>query len=393
MKTGGGTEEGKIAKTKIFPDVDSRFKFSIVFVQKSKPSDADNFSALFYLNNPHDLHAKKPLDYSLKMVKSFSPDNLSIMEFGQERDYELCSKIRAEHDLLGKLNVKMRREFNLTDDNKLFKKKKENEDDLPLFEGKMIHQFNSVFSQANYFIEKDKGHEELIQREANRIKKQSRASFKQKEIRQQIEQNNLLLEYQTYRLAYRVIARSTDERTFISTIIPKNSFSVYSVYNIINLHYEFNNGKLTQNKPDEGILVYYMALFNSFVLNYYLRNKISANLTTNFLYELPIPKAEPNLSNKIIQIAFALLYNKSHGKLYEDLRVSLGIDKAYTDLYNDSFTHNQLRAELEILIAKDLYGLNKGDWQYLTSTFVYGENQTTRTELNEIIRISNELSI
>lgn len=79
--------------------------------------------------------------------------------------------------------------------------------------------------------------------------------------------------------------------------------------------------------------------------------------------------------------------------MYEDLRVSLGIDKAYTDLYNDSFTHNQLRAELEILIAKDLYGLNKGDWQYLTSTFVYGENQTTRTELNEIIRISNELSI
>ena len=67
----------------------------------------------------------------------------------------------------------------------------------------------------------------------------------------------------------------------------------------------------------------------------------------------------------------------------------LGIDKKFVDVYKDDITHYQLRAELEILIAKELYGLDKNDWQYLTSTFVYGEDEITRKELDEIISISN----
>ena len=112
-----------------------------------------------------------------------------------------------------------------------------------------------------------------------------------------------------------------------------------------------------------------------------------------YLYELPIPEVNEADKKMIINKAFALLYYKSESKLYNGLRKDLNIDLQELSLYADSLTHNQLRAELEVFIAEKLYGLNAADWQYLASTFTYGENPVTRTELNEIIRISNALFV
>ena len=42
-----------------------------------------------------------------------------------------------------------------------------------------------------------------------------------------------------------------------------------------------------------------VALFNSLVLNYYIRNKISANVNLFYLYELPIPKLADKLRAKL----------------------------------------------------------------------------------------------
>lgn len=52
----------------------------------------------------------------------------------------------------------------------------------------------------------------------------------------------------------------------------------------------------------------------------------------------------------------------------------------------------QIRAALEVLIAKELYALTASDWKYLTSTFVYGSpTSSTKQELDEIIRVSKEM--
>jgi hypothetical protein len=59
--------------------------------------------------------------------------------------------------------------------------------------------------------------------------------------------------------------------------------------------------------------------------------------------------------------------------------------------YHESPKLHRLRAELEVLIAKELYGLNKADWEFLTSTFIYGEDSATKAELDEVIKISKEI--
>ncbi len=120
-------------KTKLFPDVHPQFKFSIVFVKKEKPGQDDFFNSMFYLTNPAELYSNDPLPFNLEMVKRFSPDNLSILEFRNERDYLLCKKIRFDHLTLRESGFVLKREFNVTDDRTLFKTERNN--NIVVFEG------------------------------------------------------------------------------------------------------------------------------------------------------------------------------------------------------------------------------------------------------------------
>ena len=48
------------------------------------------------------------------------------------------------------------------------------------------------------------------------------------------------------------------------------------------------------------------------------------------------------------------------------------------------------RANLEVFIARGLYGLDAGDWEHLTGTFTFGGESESKQELDEIIRRSRE---
>ena len=51
---------------------------------------------------------------------------------------------------------------------------------------------------------------------------------------------------------------------------------------------------------------------------------------------------------------------------------------------------NPNRPRLEVLVAREVYGLDAADWRHLTGTFTYGSGDT-RTELDDIIARSREL--
>ncbi len=314
---------GEEITIKPFPDVDNRFKFSIVSVKKEHAADNDvTFNAKFYLHHPAELHTP-PIEYSQKMVKKFSPENLSIMEFRTPKDYRLCSKIRGEHPLLGDVGIVFRREFHMTDDGKLFKKRKSNEDDYVLYEGKMIHQFNANFSSQNYYVSEKEGRSQLLSKEAYRIKKELK--LPNTEFEKTVEDGSFKLDYQTYRFVYRSIGSSTNERTLIGTIIPPQVFTGHSLNYLINFSYELGDEGIIQKQVTHEDLVNMMALFNSLTLNYYIRNKISANLTMNFIYELPIPTATEDQKTAIIHNAFSLLSRNDTTGTFDELGKALRV--------------------------------------------------------------------
>lgn len=50
-----------------------------------------------------------------------------------------------------------------------------------------------------------------------------------------------------------------------------------------------------------------------------------------------------------------------------------------------------IRAELEVIIAKELYGLTSEEWDYLTSTFIYGDESDSKKELDLIFEQSKTI--
>ncbi len=155
---------------------------------------------------------------------------------------------------------------------------------------------------------------------------------------------------------------------------------------LVNFSYELQGtNSFVQIKRDAGSIIYLMTLWNSLTLNYYIRNKISANLTMNFIYELPLPEEKEDITKSLIRKGFQLLAAKSDQTLFNDLAEELGITP------NPVTNEIQTRAEIEVLIARDLYGLTREEWGYLTSTFIYGDESASKQELDQIIVRSKEL--
>ena len=372
-------EKGREKTKHIFPDVDSCFKFGFFKVVKGeKPADNHTFDARFYLLDPKDAFAP-PIRYSVKIIRRFSPENFGIMEFRSERDYELCTKIRGEHPLLQSLGFRLSTELHMTNDNHFFRKlggKKSAAGQLPLYEGKMIHQFDAKYSPGNYAVEEDEVREELLRKEIYRLAKlvrevepkklESKAVPEkrdelEKRLREIFKAKKFKLQYEYPRTVYREIGRTTDERTIIATEVPANVCLNNKLPYAAPFNYELSDKcQLEQIELDANETRSLLALFNSLVLNFYLRSKISATLNMFYMYELPIPKVTAAQKKNLADAAAKLLKNPRDVKE---------------------------RAALETFIARELYGLSRDDWQHLTDTFTFGGGES-KAELDEIIRQS-----
>ncbi|MFM7790783.1 MAG: hypothetical protein ACKO90_22575, partial [Microcystis panniformis] len=105
-------------------------------------------------------------------------------------------------------NLKLTSEFNMTTDSHLFKTEPA-KGRLPLYEGKMIHQFTHRYALPKYWLDEKEARQALLKR--GEVDK------------------GQILDYQTYRLGFRDVARNTDIRTMIATILPPNLFCPHTM--------------------------------------------------------------------------------------------------------------------------------------------------------------------
>jgi hypothetical protein len=365
---------------KIFPDVHPQYKFGFLHIVKGVPTPDDHtFDARFYLHDPAQITAP-PVRYNIHMLRRFSPTNLLLMEFRSERDYELCAKIRNEHPLLGDLGHQFRRELHMTEDSHFFHKSRAERlktGQLALYEGKMVYQFDNQYAPRTYYVVEKEVREELLRKELFRLAQIVRGSptlegkpvpASREELEARLRQvfiaKKFKLHYEFQRLAYRAVGRTTDERTLIAAIVPRDVCLSHSLYYLTPVSYLIGaNGKLTQVPVESDLAVVLVAIFNSLVGNYYFRSKVSANLNISFLEELPIPKLADKLRTRLAAAAEKMLATPRDTKE---------------------------RAKLEVLVARDVYGLDLDDWRHLTGTFTYGGGES-KADLDAIIARSREL--
>lgn len=319
----------------IFEGVDSRFKFVVLTYGKGRSTD--RFPAAFMRQDVGELVAfprRGGLPVSVSLVRRLSPDSLSIMEFKSSLDMELASRLLV-YPLLGESsagpwNLIFSSEFHMTNDSRLFCVASASEC-LPLFEGKMIHHFTHDFAQPRYWIKESAARKALLKRS---------------------EDTGQQLDYQDYRLAFRDIARNTDERTLISTILPPCAFAGNTLY---------------VSKPSSHLtLLLTAAVFNSFVIDYYIRQKVSTHCNLFYVYQLPIPRLTEKDATfaPIVERAARLTCTSPE---FDDLAAEVGLGSHENGATNP-VERARLRAELDGLVAH-LYGLTEEEFAHILSTF------------------------
>jgi hypothetical protein len=257
------------------------------------------------------------------------------MEFRGEQDIIIIKKMFRHPKLGDKLdgiwNFKLNAEFHMTGDSKLFRQK-EAKGLLPLYEGKMIHQFTHLAAKPRYWLHEDEARQSLLSRD-------------------EIDEGQEM-DYQEYRLSYRAIARSTDSRTLISTVLPPNVFCGHSLNISASLGYEE--------------VLFVCAVLNSFCFDFALRQQVSANLTMFFIYQTPVPRLQKGDRHfsEIVERAAKLICTTPE---FDDLAQEVGLGSHHNGI-TDEVERAKLRAELDGMIAH-LYNLTETEFTHILSTF------------------------
>ena len=321
----------------IFEDVHRSFKFAVLTFEKGGRTEC--FPAAFMRHDVSELNDFPNEDgiwFDVNLIERTSPSTLSITEFKNALGIRIADKM-LRFPLLGERpadvwNVKFSTEFDTGGDSDLF------HDEaacgrLPLFQGRMIWQYQHNFARPRFWIDGNAGRKRVL--------------------RKGEDDSGQMFGYQSYRLAHRRQASSTNKRTFIASILPTQVFASDSLY-------------VTSEPKDLAALLMLTALANSYACDWLLRQKVDANINWNFVAQLPVPRlkqGDPNFES-IVHRAAQLICTTSE---FDDLAAEVGLGSHHNGV-TDPQQRAKLRAELDGIIAH-IYGLTEDEFAYVLSTF------------------------
>lgn len=113
-------------------------------------------------------------------------------------------------------------------------------------------------------------------------------------------------------------------------------------------------------------MLFSTAVFNSLVIDYCLRQKVTTNLNMFYLYQLPVPRLTKNDRNfnDIVQRAAKLICTTPE---FDELAQEVGLG-SHQQGVTDEAKRAKLRAELDGMIAH-LYGLTEDEFSYILTRF------------------------
>lgn len=310
----------------IFEAVDNRYKFAVLsFDGENKHSSNANtdFRAFFYRRDLGDLNNNElKMHYPFDFLFNMEPERYAMVESRNKNIFDLFRKIRTTFKPLRDTNmIAFRRDFDRTNDSdKFISIQDATKEDVPLYEGKYINQFVIKPENIEYAISK------------NTVEQKIKGDI------------------DTYRIALRAIASSTNKRSLIVTLLPPESSSVHSLFS------EKNADKVSLKEK-----LFMVGVLNSYVIDFILRQLISVNVSLIFVQQLPIPKmAEVKDAQQIIQISKELF--KENMGYYQDF------DRLVPGDAYQGYSHDELIAELNARIMLD-FNLTRQEVVTLMHTF------------------------
>lgn len=338
----------------IFEGVHRSFKFVVLTFEKG--SVTTSFPAAFMRHDVEELDqfpSNESVRINVDLVRKLSPDSLSVPEFKLPIDVNIASKLLSNPSLSDSENgwglELYGEELNMTRSAKLFRTKPT---EYRVYEGGMIWHFDHQFSEPRYWVVENSLGEEFLSKKAKRI-----AGIDEPP-------KSMINDYEVYRMGIRKIASNTNERTLISTILPKKCLAGNSLtVNFPFIHDEAHYSELRHSNTEILVLT---ALMNSYVADYILRSRMTTNLNLFFLYQLPIPRltSDNKYFNPIVERSAKLICTTDE---FDELAKEVGLGSSRKGV-RDEAKRAQLRAELDGIIAH-VYGLTEEEFAHILTTF------------------------
>ena len=353
----------------LFPDVDSRYKFASMQVVNTAPSaDAPPIDTAFYLFDAPDLQRPEVhVPYPLATVKALSPEQWALMELRDGSYLPILQKCYSAFPALSADWLNFRRELHMTDDKDLFIEKPA-PGLLPLYEGKMIWQYRHVFEQPQYWLDRAAFDERMRSKELHRMAQD--LGVPKTEVSKH--EAHVRFDRGYVRLAFRTIARDTDERTLIFSLLPKNIGLGNSLVANAAKAYEISaDGTLTARPVSVLRLLLALSWFNSVAGDWLARQMIQINVNLTYLYRLPMP--QPTDADILSNADFTQL---ARNALLLTLAASWDDFAELAPLFNvtrqdvpvTAKAQDQLRAQNDKTVAR-LYGITAPELAHLLHSF------------------------
>ena len=328
------------------------------------------FPAAFMRQDVADLDrfpAEGALWLDVATIRKLSPEAHSVMEFKSPLDVQVANQLLQQpllgESIAGSWKLRLEREFHMTDDSKALFETKPGPGRFPLWEGKQLHQFNADFGQPRYWIDEAKARTALLSPRLRMLSRQ----FKALGIEGQPAAKQVALNHANYRLAFRDVARSTDERTMIATVLPPNRYCPHTVSLEQVYVDEIRNGtNLSVRGLNTAQMLFLTAAFNSFAFDWFIRQSVTAHVSFFFVYNAPMPRpdaADPQFKLIVSRAARLVCVTAE----FDALALEVGL-RDHRDGATDPAERARLRAELDGLVAH-LYGLSETEFTHILATF------------------------
>lgn len=318
----------------------------------------------------------------LAMVREFSPDALAVMEFTSQLDIDIAAKMYARwpkfgDEAAGPPYRQYMREIDMGTDRELFS---QDQAGLPLYEGRMVSRYDH----------RAKGYRGGRGRTADWVDLPFGSLGKSIQPQWYIPEEHVPEKTRERLIRFRPsfcdVTGSTNERTFLAALLPPQTLAGHSLPTIM-----YADGW-------EWAYMVWLGLANSFAIDFLSRFKASNHMTFGIVDSLPMPRLarDHGASGGLVERVLKLTCTGPEmlpfwNRMAADGWVSPLPPGGELPGIVDEEQRLAVEAEIDVIVARDLYGLTRDEMAHILDTFPiverrqrdeYGEYRSKRLILD-----------
>jgi hypothetical protein len=359
----------------IFPGVHRSYKFCLLSLTGHGLSvEAANFA--FFLLDPADLrNPETRFTLTPEDIALLNPNTKTLPIFRSRRDAEITTSIYRRIPVLvneatgdNPWGISFSTMFHMSSDSGLFHTREQLETDglklqgnrfvgegmeyLPLYEAKMFHQFDHRF--ATHAPDGTTRDVTAVEHGDHQFVPMPRYWVESSHVDERLSGKTTAVQGSGFTLAYRNIARSTDERTAIFSILPRTAAGDPAPL-------------IWPADPHLALAPVLIACLNSFALDFVARQKVGGtHLSFFYLKQFPVPRPEQLTAEiveqtlpRAVELIFTAndLNDAARGNTWANGPCPWNEDRRF-----------HLRTELDAIFFH-LYGLERDEVEYVMETF------------------------